>query len=134
MKSRCSMVKYSVSRARQKYNEIRSYLYFWKARLDGSIESLAYQARKPHIHPNQHTEQEPKLILDMCRSNPKLGMTELWSWLHQRGYSRCIERLWRGMRREGMLQRKDRRRNANQSLMSKCGIRAKHSNRCQSCP
>ena len=33
--------KYGVSRASRKYNKSRSYIYFWKARRDGSVESLA---------------------------------------------------------------------------------------------
>ena len=106
MKYRYSLMKYAerygVSRASRKYNKTRSYIYFWKARFDGSIESLACQSRRPHSHPNQHTESELKLICDMYHRNPKLGIVELWSRLRKRGYSRCIESLWRVMRREGM--------------------------------
>ena len=54
--------KYGVSRASRKYNKSRSYIYFWKARWDGSVTSLACQSRRPHSHPNQHTEAELKLI------------------------------------------------------------------------
>ena len=32
--------KYGVSRASRKYNKSRSYIYFWKKRYDGSMESL----------------------------------------------------------------------------------------------
>ena len=70
--------KYGVSRASRKYNKSRSYIYFWKQRWDGSVASLACQSRRPHSHPNQHTEAELKLIRDMRRRNPKLGMIELW--------------------------------------------------------
>ena len=70
--------KYGVSRASRKYNKSRSYIYFWKARWDGSIQSLACRSRRPHSHPNQHTEAELKLIRDMRRRNPTLGMVELW--------------------------------------------------------
>ena len=106
MKFRYSLMKYAekygVARASRKYNKGASYIYFWKARYDGSIESLACQSRRPHSHPNQHTEAELKLILDMRRRNPKLGIVELWSRLRKRGYSRCIESLWRVLRREGL--------------------------------
>ena len=80
--------KYGVSRASRKYNKSRSYIYFWKARWDGSAASLACQSRRPHSHPNQHTEAELKLIRDMRRRNPNLGMVELWHRLRQRGYTR----------------------------------------------
>ena len=93
--------KYGVSRAGRKYNKSRSYIYFWRARYDGSLQSLACQSRRPHSHPNQHTPEELKLISDMHRRNPKLGIVELWARMRKRGYTRTIESLWRVMRREG---------------------------------
>ena len=94
-------LKYGVSRASRKYNKSRSYIYFWLARYDGSLHSLACQSRRPHSHPNQHTPEELKLISDMHRRNPKLGIVELWARMRKRGYTRTIESLWRVMRREG---------------------------------
>lgn len=94
--------KYGVSRASRKYNKSRSYIYFWKQRWDGSVASLACQSRRPHSHPNQHTEAERKLIRDMRRRNPTLGMIELWHRLRQRGYTRCPESLFRVMRKMGL--------------------------------
>ena len=44
-----------------------------------------------------------KLIQKMRRRNPKLGIVELWARLRSRGYSRCVESLWRVLRREGLL-------------------------------
>ena len=106
MKYRQSLIRYAekfgVSRASRKYNKSRSYIYFWKARYDGTMVSLACLSRKPHSHPNQHTEAELKLIQNMRRRNPQLGMIELWHRLHQRGYRRCPESLFRVMRRLGL--------------------------------
>jgi len=98
--------KYGVSRASRKYNKGRSYIYFWKKRWDGTVESLACQSRRPHSHPNQHTEAELKLIRDMRRRNPKLGMLELWHRLRLRGYTRRPESLFRVMQKLGMFQQK----------------------------
>ena len=81
--------KYVVSRASRKYNKSRSYIYFWKQRWDGTTASLACQSRRPRSHPNRHTEDELKLIRDMRRRNPELGMIELWHRLKKRGYTRC---------------------------------------------
>ena len=94
--------KYGVSRASRKYNKSRSYIYFWKQRRDGTAASLACQSRRPHSHPNQHTEDELKLIRDMRRRNPELGMIELWHRLKKRGYTRCPESLFRVMRKRGL--------------------------------
>ena len=98
--------KYGVSRASRKYNKSRSYIYFWQARWDGSVGSLACQSRRPHSHPNQHTEAELKLIRDMRRRNPTLGMVELWHRLRQRGYTRRPESLFRVMRKLGLFPEK----------------------------
>ena len=82
--------KYGVSRASRKYNKSRSYIYFWRARYDGSLQSLACQSRRPHSHPNQHTQEELKLIADMYRRNPRLGIVELWARMRKRGYTRTV--------------------------------------------
>ena len=109
MKYRYSLMKYvekhGVARASRRYNKGRSYIYYWKARFDGSIESLACQSRRPHSHPNQHTEEELALIRNMRRRNPNLGIVELWARLRNRGYTRCVESLWRVLRREGLAEK-----------------------------
>lgn len=107
MKWRQSLMKYAekyrVSRASRKYNKSRSYIYLWKVRWDGTAESLCCQSRRPHSHPNQHTEEELKLIRDMRRRNPTLGLPELWCLLCKRGYTRRPESLFRVMRRMELL-------------------------------
>ena len=102
--------KYGVSRASRKYNKSRSYIYFWLARYDGSLNSLACRSRRPHSHPRQHTQEELKLISDMHRRNPKLEIVELWVRLRKRGYTRTIESLWRVMRREGWLAKAEKKK------------------------
>jgi len=106
MKRRQSLMifvhNYGVSQASRRYNRSRSYIYFWLARYDGSIESLKSRSKRPHSHPNQHSPAEIKLIRDMRRRNPTLGMIELWHRLRLRGYSRCPESLYHTMRKLGM--------------------------------
>ena len=94
----------------RKYNKSRSYIYFWLARYDGSLHSLACQSRRPHSHSKQHTQKELKLISDMHRRNPKLEIVELWVRLRKRGYTRTIESLWRVMRREGWLAKAEKKK------------------------
>ena len=105
MKYRQSLILYAikngVQKASRKYDKGRSYIYFWLKRYDGRIESLACQSRRPHSHPNQHTEDELKLIRDMRRRNPKIGLIELWCRLRERGYSRRPESLYRTMKKSG---------------------------------
>ena len=101
--------KYGVAKASRKYNKSRSYIYFWKNRWDGTPESLACQSRRPHHHPNQHTQAELKLIRDLRRRNPHLGMVELWHRLRQRGYTRRPESLFRVMRTLGLFSKTEKK-------------------------
>ena len=102
----CYALKYGVSRASRKYNRPRSTIYFWLSRYDGTMESLADRSKRPHSHPNQHTEAELKMIRDMRRRNPKLGLIDLWCRLRNRGYTRCPESLYRVLKRIGQLPEK----------------------------
>jgi len=105
MRFRQSLLKYSekygVTKAAIKYKTNRQYIYRWKRRYDGTIESLRDRSRKPHHHPNQHTEQELKLIRDMRRRNPSAGLVVFWVKLREKGYTRTITGLYRVLRRNG---------------------------------
>ena len=98
--------KYGVAKVSLKYNKSRSYIYFWLKRWNGSIESLAEQSKKPHSHPNQHTEEEIKMIRNYRRRNLELGLTELWHRLRNKGYTRRPESLYRVMKKLGLLPNK----------------------------
>ena len=54
--------KYGVKKAAIKFNEWTKTIYRWRERYDGSLESLRDKSRRPNYHPNQHTEEEIKLI------------------------------------------------------------------------
>jgi len=107
MKYRESLMKYAqahgVSWASRRYNKSRSYIYFWLKRYDGTLASLACRSRRPHGHPNSHTPAELKLIRDMRRANPKLGLMEFWFKLRARGYQRHYVSLYRVLVKEGLL-------------------------------
>lgn len=106
----CFALKHGVSKASRKYNKARSYIYFWLNRYDGSIQSLTTKSKRPHSHPNQHTPAEIKLIKDMRRRNPSLGLIEFWCRLVERGYSRHIVSLYRLMRRMKMIKKPEKKR------------------------
>ena len=93
--------KYGVSRASRKYNKSRSYIYFWKARWDGTVGSGQRVQTPPQPSKPTHrggTEADP----GYARRNPDLGMVELWHRLRQRGYTRRPESLFRVMRKLGL--------------------------------
>lgn len=105
MKFRQSLLQYAdkngVTNAAKKYNVSRQYIYRWRNRYDGTLQSLADKSRRPHHHPNQHTDAEIKLIKDMRRRNPHAGLVVFWVKLRQRGYTRSITGLYRMLRKLG---------------------------------
>ena len=70
--------KYGVTKAAIKYNVNRQYIYRWKRRYNGDIQSLANKSHRPHHHPNQHTEAELQKIKNFRRRNPNTGLVVLW--------------------------------------------------------
>ncbi len=56
MKYHLSLIKYaerfSVTKTAIKYKTNRQYIYRWKRRYDGSLESLRACSRRPHHPPN----------------------------------------------------------------------------------
>lgn len=83
-------LKYGVSKASRKFNEHRKTIYRWRKRYDGTIKSLEDKSRKPHYHPNQHTQEEINLIKRYKANNKKTGLVVLWVKLRKAGYTRTI--------------------------------------------
>ena len=107
MRYRLSLIqyaeKYGVTEATVKSKTNRQYIYRRKRRCDGSLESLRDHSHKPHHHPNQHTPEEIKLILNIRRRNPDAGLVIFWVKLMQRGYTRSITGLYRFLRKQGIM-------------------------------
>ena len=95
--------KYGVTKAAIKYNVNRQYIYRWKRRYNGDIQSLANKSHRPHHHPNQHTEAELQKIKNLRRRNPNTGLVVLWVKLRRSGYTRSITGLYRVLRRQGQM-------------------------------
>lgn len=105
MKFRQSLIKYAekygVTKAAIKYNVNRQYIYRWMKRYDGTLQSLADRSHRSDHHPNEHTEEEIKLIKNMRRRNPHAGLVVFWVKLRLRGYKRSITGLYRMLRKLG---------------------------------
>lgn len=95
----CYALKNGVTKAAVRYRTNRQYIYRWLKRYDGTLQSLADRSHRPHSHPNQHTQDEIKLILNMRRRNPNAGLVVFWVKLRQRGYTRSISGLYRFLRK-----------------------------------
>ena len=109
MKYKQSVVKFSfkfgVRKASIKFNECERTIYRWRKRYDGSVESLADISRKPHHHPNEHTEEEIELIKKYKANNKKTGLVVLWVKLRRAGYLRTVQGLYGVMRRLGIYEK-----------------------------
>ena len=105
MRFKQAVIEYSfkngVTKAAIRYKTSRQNIYRWRKKYDGTVRSLADGSHRPHSHPNQHTEQEIKLVQDMRRRNPHTGLVVFWVKLRQRGYSRSISGLYKLLRRIG---------------------------------
>lgn len=107
MRFRQALIEYSfkhgVTKAAIRYKTNRQYVYRWRKRYDGTLQSLADKSHKPHHHPNQHREDELKLISDMRRRNPNDGLVVFWVKLRQKNYTRSITGLYRVLRKLGKM-------------------------------
>ena len=96
-------LKYGVTKAAIRYKTNRQYVYRWRNRYDGTLQSLADKSHRPHHHPNEHTPEELKLIADMRKRNANSGLVVFWVKLRQRGYTRSITGLYRLLCRQGQM-------------------------------
>ena len=95
MRFRQAVIEYAhkngVTAAAIRYRLNRKYIYRWRKRYDSTLQSLVDCSHRPHSHPNQHTEDEIKLILNMRRRNSNAGIVVFWVKLRQRSYTGTAE-------------------------------------------
>ena len=95
-------LKYGVTEAAKRYKQHRKTIYRWREKYDGTRQSLKNKSRRPHSHPNQHTEKEIKMIKKYKAQNPDVGLVVLWIKLIKNGYTRQITSLYRVMQKLGI--------------------------------
>ena len=94
--------KFGVTKAAIKFCECKRTIYRWRKRYDGTLKSLEDYSRRPHSHPNQHTEEEIKLIKRYKANNKETGLVVLWVKLRKAGYKRTVQGLYHAMQRMGI--------------------------------
>ena len=97
--------KYGVTKAAIKFGECKRTIYRWRKRYDGTIKSLEDKSRKPHYHPNQHTEEEIRMIKNYKNNNKETGLVILWVKLREAGYKRTIQGLYHVLQRLGIYEK-----------------------------
>lgn len=81
----------------RRYHISKASLMRWNKLYDGTKESLLPKSHKPHtIHPNAHTPEELKWIVDLHRRNPNISVCEMYTRLREKhAYSRHPGSLYR---------------------------------------
>lgn len=76
-----SLERFGPQRAAANYHTAPSNIYRWRKLYHDSgddIEALRSKSRRPKSNPNEHTPEEVKLIKDLRRRNPNIGLQDLW--------------------------------------------------------
>lgn len=81
-------LKNGVTKAAIRYKTNRQFIYRQLTRYNGTAESLRLKSRRPHSHPNQHSEKEVQLIISTSRRYRQDGKAEIYVQLIKRGYTR----------------------------------------------
>ena len=90
-------LKHGVTDEAIRYKQHRKTIYRWREKYDGTRKSLINKSRRPHSHPNQHTQEEIKMIKKYKAQNRDAGLVVLWIKLMKNGYTRSITSLYRVM-------------------------------------
>ena len=81
-------LKNGVTKAARRYHTNRQFIYRQLEKYDGTLRSLALKSRKPHSHPNAHTNEELELIKKVKSRYGIDGLAEVYVQLKKRGYTR----------------------------------------------
>jgi len=89
----------------------RQYYYKWKARYDGTLDSIMDRSRRPHSHPAQLTQAEHDLVLRVARGHKTRGLYHLHFLLvTQHGFTRSVGAVYKALKRLGYYAPRKRKR------------------------
>mgnify|MGYP003103064977 FL=1 len=72
------------------------------------------KSRKPYYNPNQHTEEEIKMIKDYKNNNRYTGLIVLWIKLREIGYARTVQGLYHVLQRLGIYKKAPSKKKENE--------------------
>lgn len=118
MKFRKKVVEHAIKHnnnalAARRYHTSRQQVQRWRKKYDGTIQSLANKSRRPHSHPNQHTEEELDLIKQKLRHHGHEGQAQVYKKLLEAGYKRnfgSMSKQIRKMKQEPKPKKRKRKR------------------------
>lgn len=104
MRFRQRVVEYAIkydnnAKAARRYHTSRQQVQRWRKKYDGTVNSLANGSRRPHFHPNQHTQAELDLIKHNHRYHRHEGYAQVYRKLRDSGYKRSYDSMCRQIRK-----------------------------------
>ena len=104
MRFRQRVVKYAIkhdnnTKAARKYHTSHQQVWRWGKKYDETVQSLANKSRRPHSHPNQHTQEELDLIRQKHRYHRHEGLAQVYRKLKDAGYTRTYDSMCRQIRK-----------------------------------
>ena len=93
MRFRQKVVEYAIkhknnAEAARRYKTSRQQVQRWLKKYDGSVESLANKSRRPHRHPNEHTQEELELLKKKYQYHKHEGLGQVYRKCVDAGYKR----------------------------------------------
>ena len=92
-------IKNGVTKAARRYHTNRMFVYRQLAKYDGTVKSLALKSRRPHNHPNSHTDEEIKIIKHVNIFYKNDGLAEIYVQAIKRGYKRSYGSMCKQIRK-----------------------------------
>lgn len=102
-----------------RYHTSRQQVQRWRKRYDGTVQSLAHKSRRPHSHPNQHTQEELDLIKQKHRYHRHEGLAQVYRKLKNVGYTRTYDSICRQIRKVKLNKPKKQKRSYPKSKYRK---------------
>ncbi len=91
--------KNGVTKAARCYHTNRKFVYRQLRRYDGTAKSVAFRSRRPHRHPNAHTDEELMLLKHIKHYYQFDGLAEMYMQAKKRGYKRCYDSMCKQIRK-----------------------------------
>lgn len=91
MRFRQKVVEYAIkhknnAKAARRYDTSRQQVQRWRKKYNGTVESLANKSRRPHSHPNEHTQKEIELISKKYQYHKHEGLGQVYRKCKESGY------------------------------------------------
>jgi len=90
------------SHAARMYGVSLSSIKRWCKRYDGTLQSLRNKSRRPHSHPERHTEAEEEILRDAFAKYERYGWDGVYSAACRNGYGRSYSGMIYACRRMGL--------------------------------